>query len=420
MSSLRPLVPLFLAAAILLAGNGMQSTLIALRGADEGFTTSAIGLIGASYSIGFMAGSFLISPILRAVGHIRAFSALAAMGASGCLLLVILVDPLAWAIIRFLSGLCFAGLFATVDSWLNSGITNETRARVLSIYRLIDMVCVTGSQFLIPFFDISNFVVFSTLAIMISLSLVPISLADRSNPKPPGRFSFNPAAVWRLSPIACIGCVAIGLTSATFRMIGPIYAQSIGLPVSSIATFMGAGILGGTILQYPLGVLSDRHDRRVILIVASAGAALSGIFINTFAGTDPLLNYIGVFFFGAFSLPLYSLSAAHANDHAEQGQYVQVAAGLLFYWSIGATIGPYIASLLMQNSAPGVMFTYTSIVHASLIVITLWRMHVRAAVPASRRGRFNALLRTSLSFSRMASRVASKDYDREQFRTGKK
>jgi len=404
MASIRPLIPLLVAAAILLTGNGFQSTLIALRGADEGFSTSYIGLIGASYSTGFMVGSFLIAPMLRTVGHIRAFSSLAAISASGCLLLVIIVDPYAWIVIRFFIGLCFAGLFATVDSWLNSGVSNETRARVLSGYRIIDTVCVTGSQFLIPLFDISGFAIFSVLAMMITLSLVPISLADRSNPEPPRSFSFNPAVIWRLSPIACIGCIAIGLTSATFRMIGPVYAQAIGFPVTSIATFMGAGILGGTVLQYPLGALSDRYDRRIVLIMATAGAALAGIFINTVAGTDPVLNYVGIFLFGAFSLPLFSLSAAHANDYAARDQFVQVAAGLLFFWSIGATIGPYVASVLMQHFGPSVLFTYTSTVHTSLIVITLWRMKVRAPVPAEQRGHFSTLLRTSFSFLRLASK----------------
>jgi MFS family permease len=404
MPSIRPLVPLFAAAAILLAGNGLQGTLIALRGANEGFSTAIIGLIGASYFAGFMGGCFIVPRILRAVGHIRTFSALCAFAASGTLLLVLIVDPVAWLILRFLLGLCFASLFTTVDSWLNSGVNNDNRARVLSIYRLLDMVVVTASQFIIPVFGASSNAIFSILAIMICLSLVPISLADRSNPKPPADFSFSPVMIWRLSPIACIGCVCIGLTNATFRMIGPLYAQSIGLPVTAIATFMGAGILGGAVLQYPFGMLSDRYDRRVILLVATAGAAAAGMFINGFAGTDPALNYLGIFLFGAFSLPLYSLSAAHANDHASKDQFVQVAAGLIFFWSLGATLGPFISSLLMQAYGPSVLFTFTSLVHASLIVMTLWRMRVRAGVPRDARGRYHALLRTSLSFTRMANK----------------
>lgn len=321
-TSIRSLIPLFTAAAILLDGNGLQGTLIALRCADEGFSTLMIGIIGAAYFAGFIGGCFLIPGILRSVGHVRAFSALSALAASGTLLLVLIIDPIAWIILRFLIGLCFSALFTTVDSWLNSGVTNANRVRVLSIYRLLDMMVVTGSQFLIPAFGESSFAIFAILAIMICLSLVPISLAESSNPNPPSSFSFSPVLIWRLSPIACIGCVALGLTNATFRLIGPVYAQSTGLPVSAIATFMSAGILGGAVLQYPFGALSDRYDRRVILIVATSGAALAGIFINGVAGADPPLNCVGIFLFGAFSLPLYSLSAAHANDHASNDQYV--------------------------------------------------------------------------------------------------
>lgn len=411
MQSIRPLVPLFAAAAILLAGNGLQGTLISLRGAHEGFSTSIIGLIGASYFAGFMGGCFIVPGILRAVGHVRAFSALCAFAACGTLLLVLIVDPIAWLILRFLLGLCFASLFTTVDSWLNSGVNNDNRARVLSIYRLLDMIVVTASQFIIPVFGASSDTIFLILAMMITLSLVPISLADRSNPKPPARFSFNPATIWRLSPIACIGCICIGLTNATFRMIGPLYAEAIGLPLTAIATFMGAGILGGAVLQFPFGMLSDRFDRRVILLIATAGAAATGLFINGFAGTDPTLNYIGIFFFGAFSLPLFSLSAAHANDHATEDQYVHVAAGLIFFWSLGATFGPFISSILMQIYGPDVLFSFTSLIHGSLIVLTLWRMSVRAGVPSDARGRYHALLRTSLSFTRMANKGDSVSND---------
>ncbi|MEM9104958.1 MAG: MFS transporter [Pseudomonadota bacterium] len=419
MHSLKPLIPLFMAAAILLAGNGLQGTLIALRGADEGFSTLMIGIIGAAYFGGFIAGCIVVPPILRAVGHIRTFSALCAIAASCTLLLVLIIDPYIWGGLRFLIGLCFASLFTAVDSWLNSGVTNENRAKVLSIYRLIDIIVVTGSQFLIPLFGVTHFAIFAILAIMISMSLVPISLADRSNPKPPSSFTFSPRVIWTLSPIACIGCVAIGLTNATFRMIGPVYAQTIGLPTTAIATFMGAGILGGAVLQYPFGMLSDRYDRRIVLLVATAGAALAGVFITGVAGSDPNLNYIGIFLFGAFSMPLFSLSAAHANDHASKDQYVQVAAGLIFFWSVGAMAGPFISAALMEFYGPSILFKFTSVIHAALILVTLWRMQVRAGVPLDSRSRYHALLRTSLSFTRMASKEGRRERDGNTGRQGK-
>lgn len=395
MLGLRPLIPLLIAAGILLAGNGMQGTLIAVRGNEEGFSTSLIGLIGAGYFAGFMAGCFLISPLLRSVGHIRVFSALAAIAASATLLLFMIIDPWVWLVLRFILGLCFASLFATIESWLNSGVTNENRGKVLSIYRLVDLFSVIGGQFLIPYFGASGFEAFGIMVIMITMSLVPISLADRSNPRPPSAFKFDVGFLWRLSPLACVGCVAIGITGAAFRIIGPVYAQSIGMSVAAVATFMSAGIFGGTVLQYPLGWLSDRYDRRFALIVASGGAVLAGLFINFFAGTNENLNYLGIFLFGCFALPLYSLSAAHANDFAKGDNYILISAGMMFFWSIGAISGPIIASALMQIYGPGVLFVFTSIVHAALVIVTIWRMTVRATVPRDERSSFVGLLRTS-------------------------
>lgn len=407
--SLRMLAPLLLAAGILLAGNGLQGTLIAVRGAAEGMSNGMIGFMGTSYYLGFIVGCIMVPRMLRAVGHIRTFSALAAIAASATLLLVMVVDAWVWVGLRLVLGFCFSGLFTTVESWINSGVSNRDRARVLSLYRLIDLAAVTGAQFLLPLFGALGFTLFGLMAIMTAISLVPVSLADRSNPKPPATFEFDLRPLWKLSPAACIGCVSIGLTNSSFRLVGPLYAQSIGLSISSVAAFMSAGIIGGAVLQYPLGMLSDRVDRRIALILATAGAATAGFYLSNMAGTSATLNYIGIFCFGAFALPLYSLSAAHANDHAKDGEFVMVAAGLTFFFSLGAMIGPAVSSLLIRVAGPQALFTYTSCVHVFLLFYTLWRMRARAAVPVETRKRFVSLLRTSPVFARLARRPTSAD-----------
>lgn len=399
---LRKFIPLFIAAAILLAGNGIQGTAIAVRGALEGFSPTLIGLMGTAYFGGFLIACLVITRLIRMVGHIRIFATLAAIAAIGTLMLVLIVDPVAWIMLRFAMGFCFAGLFTTIESWINSGVENETRGRVLSIYRIIDLMAVTGAQFLLPAFGAGGFVLFAVMAIMVTLSLVPVSLADRSNPKPPETLSFDLRGIWMISPIACIGCVAIGMTNAPFRLIGPLYAESIGLPLASVATFMSAGILGGALLQYPIGALSDRMDRRTVMSATSLGAVMAGLFLTLIAGTDPLLNYIGIFAFGAFALPLYSISAAHANDHAGDGQYVMVAAGLTFFFALGAMTGPILSAAIVERFGPSSLFTYTSVIHAALIVAAFIRMRARGPVPADTRGRFTMLLRTSPAIFRMA------------------
>lgn len=409
MSSLRPLLPLLIAAGILLAGNGLQGTLIALRGAREGFSPAMIGLIGTAYFAGFLVGCLTIPRMLRAIGHIRAFASLAAIAAAGTLLLVLMIDPVTWSVVRFLSGMCFAGLFTVIESWLNAGASNADRGRVLAVYRIVDITSVTGSQYMIPLLGVDGFTVFAVMAIMITVSLVPVSLGDRSNPKPPEQFGLDLAAVWRISPLASIGCIAIGTTNSAFRLVGPLYAEGIGLSVAETATFISAGIIGGAIMQYPLGALSDRRDRRYVLL-ASASAAMACAFAILFLASDKAVsNFVWVFLFGAFAMPLYSLSAAHANDYAREGEFVQVAAGLMFFYSVGAVIGPVSASAVMEWFGPHALFGFTAAVYAAFIVVTLHRMRVRAPAPKGQRGRFTALLRTSPVFMRLARRGPARE-----------
>ncbi|WP_353640838.1 MFS transporter [Mesorhizobium sp. WSM2239] len=409
MSSVRPLIPLLIAAGILLGGNGLQGTLIALRGASEGFSSSTIGFMGTAYFAGFLLGCVFITRIMKAVGHVRSFSALAAIASAGTLLLVLVIDPIMWSAVRFASGFCFAGLFTIMESWLNSGVSNHDRARVLALYRIIDIGSVTGAQFLIPVFGADGFAIFAIMSILITLSLVPVSLGDRSNPTPPESVKLDLARVWRISPLGCIGCIAIGVTNSSFRTLSPVYAEQIGMNVTDVVTFVSVGIVGGAIIQYPLGYLSDIWDRRMVLLLTTIGALASALSLVFFAGSDALINFVIVFIFGSFAMPLFSLSAAHANDRAGKDEFVLVNAALMLFYSFGAISGPISASWFMQNFGPHSLFIFSALVYAVLIFIILYRMLVRSAVPASKRGRFIALLRTSPIFARLARRNGGGD-----------
>ncbi len=407
MSSIRPLIPLLIAAGILLGGNGLQGTLIALRGAQEGFMPSTIGFMGTAYFAGFVLGCISITRMMKAVGHVRAFSALAAMASAGTLLLALIIDPLFWALMRFLTGFCFAGLFTVMESWLNSGAQNHDRARVLALYRIIDIGSVTGAQFLIPVFGPEGFAIFAIMSIMITLSLVPVSLGDRSNPTAPEDVKLDLRRVWRISPLASIGCIAVGLTNSAFRSLSPVYAEQIGMSVTDIVTFVSIGIIGGAIIQYPLGHLSDMWDRRRILLITTCGAMVAALALVFLPGTSPLANFALVFVFGSFAMPLYSLSAAHANDRADKGEFVLVNAALMLFYSFGAIGGPIIASTFMQHYGPQSLFVFCACVYVVFIVIIIYRMQARGAVPAGKRGPFTALLRTSTIFARLAKRGRS-------------
>ena len=404
MSSLRPLIPLLIAASLLLGGNGLQGTLIALRGAQEGFSAAAIGLMGTFYFAGFLLGCLAVPHIMKAVGHVRAFSALAAIAASGTLLLVLVIDPVMWCAVRFAGGFCFAALFTIMESWLNSGVANSDRARVLAIYRIVDIGSVTSAQFLIPVVGAGGFAIFAIMSIMITLSLVPVSLGDRSNPAPPEDVRLDLARVWRISPLGCIGCIAVGVTNSAFRTLSPVYAEQIGMSVADVVTFVSVGIFGGAIIQYPLGHLSDRWDRRSVLLITTCCAMLAALALAFAAGSDPFLNFVIVFVFGSFAMPLYSLSAAHSNDRADRGEFVLVNAALMLFYSFGAIGGPFAASAAMQSFGPSALFVFSATVYAIFILVTLYRMQVRSGVPAASRSRFIALLRTSTVFARLAKR----------------
>ncbi|WP_313522404.1 MFS transporter [Shinella sp.] len=404
MSTIRPLIPLLLTAGILIGGNGLQGTFIALRASQEGFSTATIGFVGAGYSIGFAIGCIYVTRVLRAIGHIRTFSAMAAIASASAIAMVLLIDPLMWFVMRIVAGICFASLFATVESWLNASVTNANRARTLSIYRLVDLGSVTAAQYLIPGIGIGGFELFAIVAMALSLSLVPISLADRSSPTVPEAIRFDVKKLWNISPLATVGCIVVGLTNAAFRNLGPIYAHDIGLSVTAIASFMSAGIVGGVVLQYPLGIYSDRLDRRLIILVATLGSALAALYLAFFAGGDEWRNFVGIFIFGAFAMPLYSLCSAHANDHAGEGEHALVSAGMLFFWSCGAIIGPLFASVLLQVFGPQALFLYTAVILLAFMGYTALRISARPAVPAgARRSRFRNLLRTSFFFNKLAA-----------------
>ncbi len=408
MRNLKQLAPVLVSAGILLAGNGLQGTLITLRADLEGFSPSVIGLIGATYYFGFMLGCRHAPPLISAVGHIRVFAAFAAIGAVGALMMSFLVEALSWMAIRFVMGIVFAGLSMVIESWLNERAGSQDRGRVLGLYRTVDLAAVTGGQFLLPVVGPQGSEIFAVVAIFFCLALVPVTLTRSPSPQAPKSHKIKLAAIWAISPLAAVGTLTIGLTNSAFRLIGPLYAGQVGFDVLQVALFMSAGIVGGAIMPLPFGWLSDRFDRRKVMITATAGAALSGLFLTTLSGETPNLILLGSFLFGAFALPLYSLSIAHANDFAKQGEFIEVAAGLLFLFAIGAAIGPFAASLVIEWYGPAAVFAYTTAMHALLLVFVLFRMIARPSVPREKRKSFVAYMRTSPAIFRLARRARSK------------
>jgi MFS family permease len=395
------LVPLLAAAALLLGANGLAMTVIAVRARDGGLSDTMIGLFGSAYYAGFIASVLLAPGLIRRVGHIRVFTALASLGAMSVLALLLSEPGPSWSALRFLSGAAFCGTAMVLESWLNALASNSERGRILSIYRIVDLAAVTGGQFLLPAFGAGGTDILVIIALLFCGALIPVSLAREDNPpRSENTGPVNYFALWAISPVAAVGCLTIGLTNGAFRTVGPVYAQAVGLDTESLAFFISLWVIAGALFQYPLGWASDRTDRRYVLLLATAGAGLSCALL---AGVvSPLAIFIGGFLFGGFALPLYSLSAAHANDHARPGQFVELAAGLTMFFAIGAMSGPLLASLVMDRFGPSAFFVYTASLHLAFVGFVILRLVMRNPVPADRRKRFVWLLRNSPAIFRLA------------------
>lgn len=387
------LFTLILSAGILLGGNGLLGTLITVRAALEGFSAPQIGLMGTSYFGGFIIGCFICPTMIRWAGHIRVFAGLASLGAMCVLGMVLTVDPWAWIFYRGVTGVVFCGTAMVVESWLNELASQGNRGQILSVYRIVDLSAVTGGQFLLPVFGAGAFEIFVVNAILFCGALLPVSLSSLSSPAPPQNTRLRPRVMWAISPVASVGVVTVGLANGAFRTVGPLYAQRMGLGVEQVALFMSLGIFAGAVFQYPLGWLSDRVGRRGVLITATLCAAGASLFM---ANSGAEMIYVGIFLFGGFAMPLYSLSVAHANDFAKPGQHLELSAGLFLFFSIGAGIGSLVVSMLVSHFGPSAFFFYTSSIHLGFVLFVLYRITRRAAVPRELRSRFVGLLRTSI------------------------
>lgn len=392
--------PLLVAAACLLGANGLSMTMIAVRGRAAGLADGSIGLLGSFYYAGMIVGVLLTPWLVARAGHIRVFAAFASISAISVLAIAFLPPGWMWMVTRLVSGAAFCGTAMVLESWLNSIASNNTRGRILSVYRIVDLGAAMGGQFILPVFGASGPDILMVLAVLFCFALIPISLSKSENPKAPSGKLVNPLLLWRVSPVVMIGVVTIGLTNGAFRMVGPIYAESIGLGLELIAAFIAIWVFAGALFQFPAGWISDRVDRRIILTIFTAAAGFACLYISRSVSETEL--FFGVFLFGGFALPLYSLLAAHANDHAEPEQFIDIAAGLTLAYGIGAVFGPLIASVLMEVYGPAAFFAYTATLHLALVAFIVVRMGRRDAVPASQRQRFVWLLRNSPVIFRLA------------------
>jgi MFS family permease len=394
-SSLRTTLPtlfaLLLGYALMQVGNTLQGTLLSVRGSIEQFTPTIIGAVGAAFWVGIVIGSLWAGRVIHQVGHTRAFSALAAVASSAVLLHLLVISPAVWIAARAVTGFCFAGLFIVVESWLNASVTEKTRGQVLSLYSMTGLVAGIGGQMLLPAGDPHGFRLFCFVAILISLALVPTALSRATAPAHAvSDTKINLMQLYRQSPFGVVAAVLCGITTSSFFALGPIWAQERGLDTTEIALFMTCGTLGGFVTTWPLGWLSDRMDRRHVIIGAAAMAASILLVLIHFVPLDVpvwlLFAYVAIF--GGSVIPTYSIVTAHVNDMVKPGEFVAAAGGLLILLGAGAAIGPVIAGAAMTEFGR-LGLIYVVVIAQSLMAIWgAYRSIQRAAPPTESKEAF--------------------------------
>ena len=390
MSSALKTYALFVGSALLMFGGGLQGLLLSVRGAEEGFSLIALGLIGTGWSVGFVAGSIIVPMMVRRVGHIRSYSVMAAIGTITILLNLLWIQDVGWILLRALSGFCFAGAAMIVESWLNEVSDNRSRGTIFSVYTTINMAASTAGQLAMSVTGVSSYLPFVLGAIAFICALLPTALTSTPQPRPLVSARLDIGLLYRTSPLAVIASFACGMANGTFGTLAPVYGVRQGLDAGGIGLLFAVTALVGAGAQIPFGRLSDTMDRRMVIVVLSAVAAAIGLFALLINPSGWLMFVMfGIYGFSAY--PLYAIAVAHANDFAKDGDFARIAGGMLLILGLGLAIGPVIASLVMQAFRPVDLFIVTATFHGGLALTALLRMKIRPVRDASGRVRFRAM-----------------------------
>lgn len=377
--ALAPVSALLIAIALLVTGHGLQSTLIPLAGSQAGFSDLQVGLVSSSYFFGLVLGCLGAPYVIMRAGHIRAFAALVSLMSAAAILHPIMVDPLSWSAIRIISGFCLAGFYMIVESWLNEQASNENRGTIMSIYIVLVYAAMTTGQLSLTVMDITTFVPFAIASVAVSLAVIPVSLTTANQPAPITVVRFRPVKLYRNSPTALVAVLLIGVTQGALWMLAPLYAIQIGLTTSQAAYFAAAFVGAGAITQWPIGRISDRLDRRLVLLGLATSAVLVCIIFMTVPIEGVTMAILLALLAGVATQPAYAIAASHAFDHADRNDYVETSSGMNLAFGIGSSFGPLTASYLMQSVGPWGLFLQVAVIQGLMGLYILSRLFQRAA-----------------------------------------
>ncbi len=395
---------LFLGLGLIMLGAGLQSGLLGVRAEIENFSGSATGIIMAGYFVGFLLGSRLTPLLVRRVGHVRVFAALASLASTAVLIYALLVDPVSWTVMRIITGFCYAGLYIVAESWLNERADNTTRGTILSVYMVVVFIGMAGGQYLLNAADPAGAVLFIVSSIVVSLALIPILLSAGPAPSFEKTEAISLKTLYRASPLGVVGAVATGMAQGTIFSLTAVYAARIGLPISQIAVFTSLVYVGAMLLQLPLGRLSDHLDRRRVLTGTAFAAASLGLAFYLLEDASLWVLFLLIALFGGLVSSMYALVISHTNDHLSQEQMVAGSSTLYLVYAVGATGGPLLGGVIMDVLDPSALFLFLAAVLGALGTFALWRMTRRASLPMDEQGEFQAVPST---YSPLATELAA-------------
>ena len=378
-------------------GIGALRPFDAISGQSLGFSPVEIGLLASGHFVGFLLGCVFGPHLVRRAGHSRAFAVMAGAAVISIIAHPLFPDAMFWTAIRVLSGFSVAGCYTLIESWLQAKITNDIRGRVFSIYRLVDMSGQIMANAIIATLTPASYVSYNLIAIIMCLSILPLALTQSKEPELPEKVTYEPLFAIRISPLAGLGVMVAGLSTATFGSVGPIYAIAVGLDLSQIALFLVVSTVGGMASQLPAGMLADKFSRRAILLVFSIMASALCLLMllpvtDVTLGGVPLV-YVMSFFFGFTTFPIYSICAAHASDFVNQDRMITLSASLIFLYASGAIVSPLFAGMIMERYGAEMMFSMIAAAHILLMIFTIYRNFVR---PVAQRRRYAYVPRTSM------------------------
>lgn len=413
---------LLICAAILQLGNGLQFTLVPIRAQAELFSDISIAWVGSGYFAGFLIGCLVGGPLIGRVGHVRVLTAVLAGVCIFALLYPLFINEILWVIARIGTGISLAIAYMSIESWLNERAPNAVRGSVLSLYALIGMVMLAAGQFLLVLYPIDGYQLFSLVAAFAALAAIPVALTRAPQPVPVPQPRLRMKSLLDVSRVSVAGSIVVGLVNSAFWAFGPIYAARVGMSVEQISLFMAAALFGGAAIMWPMGLLSDRVDRRLVAGFACVGGAVAGLGLAVAGGQSLTLTLVLAFFYGSFAFTIHPICMAHANDHTGPDDFVRVSGGLLFLYGASSLFGPFAVAALVKGMGTSALFGFTAGIHGLGALAIFAVMRLRAPTPDEDKEHFQPTPRTTVAaFQLKESAIGddiSEDFDNPDLESG--